>query len=340
MPRPGRSRRPTHARRLPVALALAAGLLLTTAAPSFAADAPDTCAGATTPSARQAWLAETLASASDVDWFLFQKPSTTTVIATLGKLPGNDRLALYGACDAPIASSDAGGNAFEEIQRSLPAGDYRLRVSHVAGATGSYQLRFLERAPDTCGYLSYHVWIGPGDTWNIVGELLNTHAVDIYRPRVLLYFLKGDTSVQAPIPIHTVSREIVAGGRAPFKLSIEPPPDHDRIWVNSQCAPSQWETPLPLRVMTWASSVDLAGIRHFSGTVRNDSGVRIYTPWVLVTLHDSLGRITNAAAGPIPADSNAELDIGETATFDAEFFHHHAANRFRIVADGFKAVNQ
>ena len=338
MPAPGRYRPRPRLRRLLLASVVAVGLIVPTATPSLAADAPDTCSAATTPSTRHTWLSESLASPTDVDWFLFQKPATGFVIATLGKLPGNDRLALYGACNVLIASSDTAGNSFEEIQRWLPAGSYRLRVSHVAGATGGYQLRFFERALDTCAYISYHTWIGPGDTWNFVAELLDTYTVDIFQPRIAIFFYQGDTQVHFPIGIHALSREIVAGGRAPFKLVLDPPPaDHDRIWVSNRCNQQLGDSPMPrLRVTAWASSIDGQGRRHITGGVINDTGVTVSTPRAWVTLHDSLGRISNAADALIPTDGdNSELAPGETSTFDVVFDQHHSANRIRIVADAF-----
>jgi hypothetical protein len=326
--------------RLPGLLAFGLVLLLGTASPAGAADAPDSCAAATTASPLKTWLADDLAAPTDVDWFLFQKPAASVAIATLGQLPGNYRLDLYGACDTLLATSDQSGNAFEEIQRSLPAGSYRLRVSHVSGPIGGYRVKLFERAPNTCDYISYQTWIGPGDTWNIVGELLNTHAVDIYQPRVALTFYKDGAVVHFPIAVGILPREIVAGGRAPFSLALDPPPAaHDRVWVDSRCEPQGGDTPLPrLRIVSWASSIDPQGRRHFSGTLRNDTGVAVAAPQAFVTLHDTLGRVTSAASVVVPAGPNSTLDPGQTAAFDLVVDRHHAANRVRLFADAFVAV--
>ena len=52
---------------------------------------------------------------------------------SLGDLPVDAALELYGACDTLLATSDAPGTHFEELVQTLPAGPYRLRVRVPSG---------------------------------------------------------------------------------------------------------------------------------------------------------------------------------------------------------------
>ena len=98
------------------------------------ADAPNTCATATSISKSGGWLYNTLSSSSDVDWYKFSLGSPIYTMVTLAGLTANYRLDLYTACGTLLASSNS--RRFE-VRGDLPAagrrhvpGPRQVRVRH------------------------------------------------------------------------------------------------------------------------------------------------------------------------------------------------------------------
>ena len=81
-----------------------------------------------------AWVRERASGEGDEDWFTVALPGRRRVVVTLGDLPVNARLELYGSCSTLLASTDQAGNHFERLTRSLPGGTYRVRVRVPSGA--------------------------------------------------------------------------------------------------------------------------------------------------------------------------------------------------------------
>src|SRR5918912_1254523 len=69
-----------------------------------AADAPNTCAAATSASAGNTWLTDTISSSTDTDWFRFDLASSARTLITLGNLPRDYDLYLYSSCSTLLAS--------------------------------------------------------------------------------------------------------------------------------------------------------------------------------------------------------------------------------------------
>lgn len=319
--------------RVAISALLAAGLAAgpaTTVAPVTAVDAePDACVDATTPTPLNAWLDASLDSATDVDWFLFQKTASSGVLATLGQLPGNDRLALYAACTAILASSDQAGNGFEEIYRSLPPGEYRLRVSHVAGPTGAYRLRLLERS--VCGWLSYRTWTELDGSFEIAGEVLNAYAEDVERAFVTVNLKDSAGGPLGYFKVGTTFEDIAPGTRGAFRGSLaQPPAGLASVWVTSSCRPHPGAgfPTADLPIVTWATTIDLQGRRHFTGTVRNDTTRMPDQVNVVVTLYDPIGRVANAGRSAV-----TPMGPSTVGTFDIVLDDHHQANRVRLVVE-------
>ena len=102
--------------------ALAAGSLASATA-VIAADAPDGCSAATTGS-KNTWLSGTIATVKDVDWYRFRIKTGKRVLLTLGGLPADYDLSLYGGCSTLIASSQRSDREFGAVaSRGLQAAD-------------------------------------------------------------------------------------------------------------------------------------------------------------------------------------------------------------------------
>ena len=102
-------------------------------APSASADVADSCQRAVSL-ANSRWKQDTITSPRDVDWYKFRVVKTKRVRAVLGNLPANYRVALHSRCGRLVKGSDRAATYFEEINKTLRPGTYRLRVS-TRGAT-------------------------------------------------------------------------------------------------------------------------------------------------------------------------------------------------------------
>ena len=140
---------------------------------TYVKDAPDSCAGASTSSPQGSWISDTFGSPIDQDWFRFTLTSKRRVVITLGDLPVDGRLQLYGSCSTLLATSDHAGTQFEELTRVLAAGTYRVRVTANGGATSDlpYVVRFRPMASGMP--IKSSRTIVTGGSIRIVGEVLN-----------------------------------------------------------------------------------------------------------------------------------------------------------------------
>src|SRR3954469_10103368 len=91
-----------------VLLMVIAASSLAMPAATLAADAPGSCASATTRAANT-WLSDTIASSTDIDWFRFTTTTPAWTLVTLGHLPADYDLSVYSGCSTLIASSHRSG---------------------------------------------------------------------------------------------------------------------------------------------------------------------------------------------------------------------------------------
>lgn len=139
---------------------------------TFVPDAPDTCASATAASRVGSWIPDRISGAGDVDWFRFTLTSTRRVMVTLGDLPVNGRLDLYGSCSTLLATADRSGARFEELTRVLAAGTYRVRITaREAWSPSPYVVRFRALAAGL-PIRSTRVSLA-GSSLRIVGDVVN-----------------------------------------------------------------------------------------------------------------------------------------------------------------------
>ena len=78
---------------------------------TYVPDAPDTCASARTVTPG-GWVSERASGGGDVDWFRFTVPATRRVVVTLGDLPVNAAIDLYGGCSTRLKTGDQAGTRF------------------------------------------------------------------------------------------------------------------------------------------------------------------------------------------------------------------------------------
>ena len=320
--------------RLALVLVLAGSLVLGTPAPAAAADAPDSCAGATSLSPMGSWVSGTIDSSTDVDWYQFKVPQGAYLQFVLGSLPENYRMDVYYYCGADQAFHHyEAGTGFEEL--ILPSSFAPWTPSHVrissSGASSStpYKLR-VRTIPRGLSVLS-HDTFADANGQHIVGEVTTTGSHRRIRVTATLY--DSSNAVIGTVSRRTMLREIQRGRqgdrpRTPFRITFEPPVGfhHYRLSVmgisDRDIHPlEQW------KVTLMAPTVDGLGVAHFGGEVANQNRMTIESLDVFVTVYDKLGRVINTGI----AVTNKEVlaNFGK-ATFDATFDSHFAAwNKWR-----------
>ncbi|HET7677637.1 MAG TPA: hypothetical protein VFK38_07270 [Candidatus Limnocylindrales bacterium] len=307
-------------------------LLLLGAAPTAtAADAPGSCASAVSKSVG-AWHSETIGSATDVDWFRFSLTSTRRVLVTLGRLPKNYSLALYSSCGTLLATSNRAATTYEEIDRSLAAGTYRVRVAGVGGATSSspYSLRFRPLASGVV-VLSSAAWKDGAGRLHIPGEVYNNTSSTRSGVRVTVNLIHADGGIQKTVTVATEVELLRPHARSPFHFIISAPPDYARLRYRvSSAATSAVPVKLTLTNRTAYRADD--GSWHFPGSVRNPNSYTVRLIEVMLTLYNDRGGVFNTMTEPT---TPATLISGATATFDlvpTERFI--GANRYTTLAQG------
>jgi peptidoglycan/xylan/chitin deacetylase (PgdA/CDA1 family) len=306
----------TRSRSAILVFALTFASLISPAGAS-AADAPNTCAGATSASALNAWLTDTISSSSDVDWYRFVNPSSRRALVTLGNLPADYDLFLYSSCSTPLASSHRSGRQYDEIYRNLPAGTYFVRVAGYAGASSpsAYALRFRPLA-EGVHVLSYTGWTDATGRRHLAGEILNNTS-DRRRHVQLNATLYNSSNVAIGSAVGYAELDVVSPrGRSPFEIVTKMPAGYHHSSVS--VAKSSVTTAAPvggLAVTAGAPYTDSSGARHFPGNLRNSNATSVYLTHVLTTLYDAYGQVRGlgwAFTNP------AAIGAGATATFDVK----------------------
>lgn len=131
-----------------------------------AADRPNSLGDARKASATKlnAWVdTEALSSKKDQDWFRYDVPSASTVQVTLGALPADYSLALYGNNGKLITSSVRKGKQFERVTARVAAGSWFVKVFTPKSSSGTpyrMRLRVLPAGVSTLDQATYT------KTWN------------------------------------------------------------------------------------------------------------------------------------------------------------------------------
>ena len=265
-----------------------------------AADAPDACTGTTSVSAKNTWLSGTIATTADVDWYRFSLGTGKQVQLTLGSLPADFELALYGSCGTLIASSSRGDQEFDEIYRQLPAGTYRARVSGYLGAhsTTPYALRFRTLAWGI-PILSSTTWTDASGYLHIAGEVLNNTAEYRRWVQIDASLRSAGGAILSRAVGYPKIGTLAPWSRAPFEIVTKGPAGYASATLAvctpsaSGCAPGEVaEAPVAgLSIVGSASHLGQGGSLHLTGSVLSERASTTNLVRAIVTLYDDRGRV-------------------------------------------------
>jgi hypothetical protein len=280
-----------------------------------AADAPNTCGGATTAKPLSTWLVDAIEPAGDVDWYRFTTTSSRYALITVGKLAANYRLDVYASCSgSPVASSNRSGKQYEELYKKLAAGTYFVKVSGVSGAHSptTYQVRF-RSLPDAVMVLSYRTWIDTGKLF-IAGELLNgTSQTRMYVKALLTLY--DASNHQLGLVNYTFGhiRPMKARTRTPFgPVYVTLPAGYDHYKVSADPGSVPTEGPVGSLTLKAATPYDTSWNRHYPGTLTNGNAFALTNSKVAITLYDSSGRVLQAGytyPGAVPGHGTVNFDV-------------------------------
>jgi len=303
---------------------------LTSQAATLPPDARDKCANATTPSPQNVWNYNTLYSASDVDWYLFNLPASGSVMVTLGMPGGNYRLDLYSSCFVQVGVSDRPGREFEQIFTQLAAGNYLVRVQGSSGIPDPavvYGVRF-QPLPAGVQILSSSDWTDTAGNLVISGEILNNNSAARHLAVITATYYDSSGAVLTTATA-TEDVNIMPGrSRSPFHLTVPKPPGYARYKVEVSCRQATSETPMqnfPVSNATQATS----GAPWFRGSFTNNNGFPVKYTKTATTLYDAWGTVINTS---VDATSPSSLAVGAAGTYSVAFTQHYSGwNRAAIV---------
>lgn len=219
---------------------LITSILATSARPASAeSDQPDTLAGAQAASVERMgrWLPGSLASDRDRDWFGFRLPVASTVLITLGDVPADYRLALFGSNGRPIASADRAGVGYEQVHTRLAAGRYFVEVSSARGEFGpgrGYRL-LVRPIPNRVFVLDAH----PGRQGGLVtvtGQLLNNTGSWRRYPKVTARFFGATGAYLGQSTALAEQSYLSPGQRGHFRIVADAPPGMIRYTLSVRAA--------------------------------------------------------------------------------------------------------
>ena len=306
-----------------------------------AADAPGSCAAATSNRALNTWLSDTISSPTDVDWFRFTITTTTRAQVVLGALPADFDLRVYAGCSTLVAQSTRPGRQFEEVYRSFAPGTYRVRVSGFDGASSAspYSLRFRTLARGI-RILSSSTWTDTSGRVHVAGEVLNNTAESRRWIQIDATLLNSSGGTVGRAVGYSDLPVLAPWSRSSFEVVTSKPTGFSRASLRA-CTPSTTGscaagevTTAPLTgliVTAGVSYVDASGRQHYPGSVRNDQAATARGIRTAVIAYDALGNVRAVGSGPTSPDA---LATGATATYDLTASGSTGFNRSVTVASG------
>ncbi|MET0772420.1 MAG: FxLYD domain-containing protein [Candidatus Limnocylindrales bacterium] len=288
---------------------LATGALATSA--PVRADTADSCGTATPIATSPDWTSDTLET-GDRDWYRFSLSIRRRVIITLGALPANARLDLYGACSNHLAESDRPGQGFEELVRMLDPGTYRVRIRPVGTWAQAMPYRLRVRAPRRAVVvLSSSGWNEFPTQPRVVGEVLNNtgSAREDVRIRIRFYDAAGRL-LRTGVTFARRER-FGPGQRSMFVWANEIIPGYDHHEVEVTDAPIASVPPTTGLVVHREGTSDHGfGVLSYDGTLENTTRFTVTQPRVSVTIYDGLGRVRNADFAGTDVDPLGPFESG------------------------------
>ena len=284
------------------------------AASAGTGDRPDTFAAATHAGAspQGKWLHERLGSSGDQDWFRFTLAKPGRALITLGHLPRNYSLDVYGPDSAHLAKSDHAGRRFEQVYRSFSAGDVFVRVStsHQAKPSVAYALKF--RALPNAMVVAEQRNVGDTSGYDIKGELLNNTSQwrDVAHLHVTWVDRNGNS-------VGSQDQGIIPGPLAPhhrIQFNVEqpsPPAGTAGYRIGIVDRTTSRRTP-PGLVLNPGDRQQTTTQRIYRGTVRNTSDQTLHGVYPSVIEYDRFGRAIAFAFDQIKS-----VAPGETVKYTA-----------------------
>jgi hypothetical protein len=275
----------------------------------YMGDAPDTCAEAA-PLARDVWVAQHTTGADDEDWYAFDLQSAREAVISLGDLPLDASLDLYGACGTLLATSDAPGTHFEELVRTLPAGSYRLRVRVPSGEDAStpWVLR-LSTSGTKVIVKSARATRTSGGSVRISGEVLNLTGTQTGRATVVAQLRDSAGRVVGTVTGQTFAPRLVDRGVSSFRIQGKGPRFSSVTFKVTPGIPVA-DRLLVLRRVTTTAHPD--GTATITGRVRNDDTRRAPDVAVAWTWYSRRGEVLEVR---IAATVPSRLEPGEKGRF-------------------------
>jgi peptidoglycan/xylan/chitin deacetylase (PgdA/CDA1 family) len=294
---------------------------------AVAADAPNSCAAATSARPQNTWLSESISSPTDVDWYRFDKASSGYALITLGRLATDFDLYLYRPCSTLVASSHRSNTQFDQIYRNLGAGTYYVKVVGFAGrySATAYALRFRPLS-ESVQVLSLRApWTDSAGYLHLQGEVLNNTA---YRRRWIqlnaTIFNSSNGAVGSGVGYTDVAL-MLPRTRSPFEIVVRKPATYHHASVLVARSTPTTTSPVANLALSGGGLSLVGGLPHFRGEVtnRNSGGVRLTQ--VLTTMYDTYGNVAGlgwAYASP------ASIGAGASAAFDVAGSGTAAPNRY------------
>jgi hypothetical protein len=297
-----------------VITAVVAGLAGVPAASAGNGDQADTFAAASHSPASTSgkWLRENLSSPGDQDWFRFAMASSGRALITLGHLPRNYALDVYGPDSTRLATSDHAGRRFEQVYHSFAAGDVFVRVStsHTTKPSVDYALKFRPLPTQMVVAEQRNVDDTPG--FDIKGELLNN--TPDWREVAHLHITWVDKNGNT---VGTKDQGIIPGPIAPRKRiqftvkEPQPPAGTAGYRIGIVDRRTNRRTPSGL-VMNPGQKSETTTQRIYRGTLHNNSGQTLRGIYPTVIEYDRFGRAIAFAFDKIDS-----LAAGATVNYTA-----------------------
>jgi hypothetical protein len=308
-----------------------AGLTLTASPAS--ADVADRCTSAVSLRGNT-WKRDTIPGARDVDWYKLTLGKPRRVRVVLGNLPANYAVELYSTCGNRIGASNRGSRYFEEMNKTLAPGTYRVKVMSKSGATSDnpYSLRFQSWALGRLNIVGKPRVQQDGDYLHAYVEVLNTSKVNLeYVKATVTYFNSNNVKIASQTSYAHLDM-LAPMQRQSIEVLRQKPRGyhHARVRVVGQRTQERAEH-LRVRNFDIAYQRDLDALR-FSGTLYNMNGVRVDYPAVNITGYDKWGNITGQEDGYATRNRVAPRD---TVGFrDFEYTPWGGAQWYTVYAQG------
>jgi hypothetical protein len=315
-----------------VAGAVAVAGLTLTAAPA-SADVADRCANGVNLKSG-AWKRDNIPGGRDVDWYKFSLANKKRVRVVLGNLPRNYALELYSSCGNRIGASNRGSRYFEEINKTLGAGTYRVKVYSKSrqSSTAKYAVRFQAfrlgrlhivgkpRVQLDNGYLHTYV------------EVLNTSRRNLEFVKATVTYFNRDNRQIATRTSYTHLDKLIPMQRQSIEVLRERPRGyhHARVRVVGQRTSerAEWLKPTRFNVERQPRYDRL----RFTGKIKNPHNRRVDFPWAVITGYDRLG---NVSAQEDVYTGRTRIGARDTISFrDFEYTPWGGTQWFVIVAQG------